>query len=74
MLTTDTEKPNMTNEERTNQITALIHERRLYESAGRTDRVAEVDAELRKLGHEGATPQKRSERRPAGRAKKSETR
>lgn len=62
----------MTSEQRAAQITALIEERRGYEIAGDTGRIADVDAELRRLGHEGTTPAARAEKRP--RQRKAATR
>lgn len=64
----------MTNEQRAAQIKALLHERSVYEKRGNAVGVAEVDDELRKIGHEGATPAKRAERRPSARSKAKETR
>lgn len=64
----------MTNEQRANYIAGLIHERNVYEKRGNQSGVDEINAELRKLGHEGATPQKRAERRPAARGKAKESR
>lgn len=64
----------MTNEQRTNTINALIHERNIYEKRGDQDGVDQVNAELRKLGHDAATPIQRAERRPATRKRKAETR
>lgn len=64
----------MTNEQRASLIAALIHERTIYEKRGNTTGVAEVDEQLRAYGHEGTTPQKRAERRPAARGKAKETR
>jgi hypothetical protein len=57
----------VTKEEREATIRALLAERRGYELRGESERVAEVDAELRRLGHEAAKPQARAERRPAAR-------
>jgi high-affinity nickel permease len=44
----------MTDEQRAAKITALVEERRGYVLCGDTDHVAAVDAELRRLGAEGA--------------------
>ena len=52
-------------EERAAQIRALLAERRGYEVQGKADRVKAVDVQLRALGHAGAAPAKRSEKRPA---------
>lgn len=62
----------MTSEQRAAQIAALLEERRGYEARGDTTRVADVDAELRALGHEGSAPIARAEKRPRNR--KAETR
>ena len=62
----------MTSEQRAATITALIEERRGYEAQGDTDKVEQVNAELRAYGHEAATPAQRAEKRPARR--KVETR
>ena len=55
----------MTAEERKNLIAALIEERRGYVLRGQTDRVEQVNAELRRLGAEGKPPAKRSTKRTA---------
>lgn len=55
----------MTNEEEKTQITALLYERAGYERAGRKDRVAAVDVELKRLGHEAVKPSERAAKRPA---------
>lgn len=62
----------MTSEQRQAYIKALLEERRGYESRGDVERVAEVEAELRAVGHEGSTPASRAEKRP--RIRKGETR
>ena len=59
--------PLMTDEQRAAQIRALIEERRGYVERGQDDRVAQVDAELARLGAAGSAPAKRSEKRPATR-------
>jgi hypothetical protein len=64
----------VTNEQRKTYITGLIEERRGYANRGLDDKVAEVDAELRRMGHEASVPQERAERRPAARKRKAETR
>lgn len=64
----------MTNEQRAAHIKALLHERSVYEKRGNTSGVAEVNDELRKVGHEGATTISRAERRPSSRTRKAETR
>lgn len=63
----------ITDDDRQARITALIEERRGYEQRGLTERVAEVDAELRAYGAEGAAPAKRAAKRPSSR-KTPETR
>lgn len=50
-------------QERRAQVEAVLTERAMYERQGRQDRVAGVNEQLRHLGHEGAPPQKRAERR-----------
>lgn len=62
----------MTSEQRAAQIAALLEERRGYEIKGDADKVAQVDAELRAHGYEGAPPAARAEKRP--RQRKAETR
>lgn len=57
----------MTNEQRQTEIRALLTERRGYEAAGKKDRIAQVDAELRRLGAEGAPMIERAEKRPSKR-------
>lgn len=63
----------MEDNEKAERIAALIRERVGYEQRGLTDRVDAVDAELRAIGAEGATPAKRAAKRPSTR-KTSETR
>lgn len=53
----------MTDEQREAKIKALLKERRGYELRDEKDRVAQVDAELRRLGAEGAAPAKRATKR-----------
>jgi hypothetical protein len=56
-------------------IAGLLDERRGCERRGLTDRVKDIDAELRRVGHEAAVPAKRAESRPrATKTKKTETR
>ena len=62
----------MTSEQRQAHITALLEERNGYEQRGDTDKVAQVNAELRAMGHEATTPAARAEKRP--RQRKAETR
>lgn len=50
----------LTDEQRKAQIQALITEREGYVRFGRTDRVQDVDRQLKALGHEAKTPQKRA--------------
>ena len=64
----------MTNEQRQRYITALLEERRGYDARGNADGVAQVDAELRRVGHEGTAPVTRAERRPSARTRKAEKR
>jgi hypothetical protein len=64
----------MTNEQRQTYITALLDERRAAEVNGKTDRVAAINAELARVGHEGTTPAKRATKRPAATARKTEKR
>lgn len=61
----------MTNEQRSETIKALIEERRGHVFHDRTDRVKDVDEELRKLGYDAATPATRAEKRPAARTRKT---
>ena len=53
----------MTEEERTSKIAALLEERRGYELRGLNDRVAAVDAELRRLGAQAVPARKRAAKR-----------
>ena len=55
----------MTDEMREARIRALVEERAGYVVRGLDDRVAEVDAALRALGHGAAPKAKRAEKRPA---------
>lgn len=55
----------MTNEEEKTKIAALLEERAGYERAGRKDRVADVDAELKKIGYQAEKPVERAAKRPA---------
>ena len=55
----------MTNEERTATIGSLLRERAGYEARGQTERVAQVDAQLRLLGVEAKIKSERAERRPS---------
>lgn len=57
----------MTKEDREATISALIEERRGYVLRGEEERVALVDAELRRLGHEAKKPSARASRRPSQR-------
>lgn len=52
--------------EKAQTIQALLEERRGYETQGLAERVAEVDAELRRLGADAAPPAKRAARRKTG--------
>jgi len=60
----------MTEEERKAYIAGLLEERRGYEVKGDTDAIAQVDAELKRVGHKAKAPAKRSEKRPAGASEK----
>ena len=60
-----------TKEQEAAQIVALVRERDGYAQRGLTDRVAEVDKELRRLGHKASAPAKRAEKRPASSAKET---
>ncbi len=66
----------MTDEKKAAYIAALIDERRSCERRGLSDRVNDIDAELRAQGYEAKTPAKRAESRPrtARTTKKIETR
>lgn len=71
----------MTKEQDQSRIAALLHERRGYELravgaeedgdeealAAAKDRVKQVDAELKRLGHEAKKPSERASRRPSQR-------
>jgi len=59
-------------EQKADYIKSLLEERRYCERWNETDRVNQINAELRKVGHDAKGPAKRAESRP--RAKKSETR
>ena len=72
----------MTKEQQKATIQALLQERHGYELrvvgaeedgneealAAATERIKQVDAELRKLGHEASKPASRASRRPSGQA------
>lgn len=65
----------MTDEQKADYIKSLLEERRYCERWGQDERVKDIDAELRKVGHQSATPAKRAESRPrTTKTKKSETR
>lgn len=64
----------MTDDKKARYIAALLDERRQCERRGLTDRVKDIDAELRAQGHEAAAPIKRAESRPRATKKKTETR
>ena len=55
----------MSKEDDQTTIAALLQERRGYVNRGLDDRVAAIDAELKKLGHQAETKQKRASTRPA---------
>jgi hypothetical protein len=58
----------VTKEEKQATIGALLEERRGYELRGEDDRVAQVDAQLKALGHEARKPAARAETRPSRKA------
>ena len=65
----------MTDEQKAEYIKSLLDERRYCERWGQDESVKDINAELRKAGHESAAPAKRAESRPrATKTKKSETR
>ncbi len=53
----------MTDEKTAERVGALVEERRSAVLRGREDLVAQIDDQLRRLGHEGAPPAKRATRR-----------
>lgn len=53
----------MTDNQRADHVRALIAERDGYLATGRTDRAAQVEKELRRLGADAVTPAKRATRR-----------
>jgi hypothetical protein len=55
----------MTSEQTAEYIRALLEERRGYEAFGNAAGIAEVDAELSRVGHKAKTPRKRAERMSA---------
>lgn len=57
----------MTDEERAGKIRALLEERAGYVQRGQSERAAQVDAELARIGHQAAKPVERAEKRPAAR-------
>lgn len=50
----------MTDEQTQEYIGALLRERQYADEQGKTDKVAEVDAELARVGHEAEPPAKRA--------------
>ncbi len=58
-------RADVSQQERAQMIATLLRERAGYEARADKGGVDAVDAELRRYGHEAATPAKRSERRPA---------
>lgn len=65
----------MNDTDKADYIKSLLEERRYCERWGQDERVKDINAELRKAGHESAAPAKRAESRPrATKTKKSETR
>lgn len=59
----------MTKEEKEASIKALLEERRGYLTRGEDERVAAVDAELKRLGAGAETASKKATRRPSSRAR-----
>lgn len=59
----------MTKEDDKATIDALLEERRGYVNRGETERVAMVDAELKKLGASAEKPVTRSQKRPGRRTR-----
>jgi hypothetical protein len=57
------DRGDVTNEQKKAKVAALLTERRGYENRGLSDRVAQVDEELRRLGASAKAPAKRAERR-----------
>lgn len=55
----------MTDQERKAYAAALLREREGYVRAGDDERVDGVDAELRRIGADGAPPYQRAAKRPA---------
>jgi len=55
----------MTDEQRNAHTVALLEERRGCEMQGKTGRLAEIDEQLRWLGHEAVAPRERATRRAA---------
>lgn len=53
----------MTDEQKAEQIAALIREREHYVRFYMTDRIAQVDAQLSRLGHSAQAPAKRAQTR-----------
>lgn len=58
----------MTKEQQQAYIAALIREREGYERFGMTDRVADVDAELKRVGHKAKAPARRATKMTAKKA------
>lgn len=54
----------MTDEQRARYVQALIREREMAEARGDQANVAEVNAELHRIGAQAAPPVKRAARRP----------
>ncbi len=50
--------------EETQTVRVLVGLRRLAQSEGDADRIAEIDAELRKIADQATTPAARSSKRP----------
>lgn len=64
----------MTDQERKAYAAALLREREGYVRAGDDERVDGVDAELRRIGAEGAPPAARATKRPGKGGKAPEAR
>ena len=58
----------LSNEQRTAHIKALLQERAGYEKRKNANGVAEVNEELRKIGAAGEIPSVKAEKRPAAKS------
>lgn len=63
----------MTDEQKRDYIASLIRERAGYARYGNGAGVADVDAELERIGHSGRPPQERAVKRGPGRPPKPRT-